>query len=57
MLKIPLTTNLNSSNFDIKELILTLIRLGEGKTPLPWYILLYNVLVTHSNFMKLGDFS
>ena len=23
----------------------------------PWYILLYNFLVTHPNFIKFGDFS
>ena len=42
--------------------LLTLFRLrmvggrGEGgKTP-PWYILLYNFLLTHPGFIKFGDF-
>ena len=31
---------------------------GEGGAKgRPWYILLYNFLVTHPNFMKFGDFS
>ena len=29
----------------------------EGAKGPGWYILLYNFLVTHPNFMKLGDFS
>ena len=28
-----------------------------GETPPPWYILFLNFLVTHPNFMKLGNFS
>ena len=30
---------------------------GEETRPSPWCILLYKCLVTHSNFMKFGDFS
>ena len=30
---------------------------GGVKTPTPWYILLYNFLVTHPNFMKVGNFT
>ena len=33
---------------------LALTHLG-GET-IPWYILFYNFLVTHPNFMKFGDF-
>lgn len=28
-----------------------------GGKRLPWYILLYNLLVTYANFMKFGDVS
>ena len=35
---------------------LTLIRLGESERAPSWYILLYNISVTHPNFMKLHDF-
>ena len=38
-----------------KDQSLTLIW-REGETA-PWYVLLYNVLVTYSNFIKFGDFS
>ena len=36
--------------------LLTLIRLGDGNE-FPWYILLYNILVSHPNFMNFADFS
>ena len=30
---------------------------GRGEKDLPWYILLYNFLMIHPNFMRFGDFS
>ena len=36
---------------------LILISPVEKPKLLHWYIFLYNVFVTHPNFMKLGDFS
>ena len=43
---------------DMKKLLrsLTLIRVG-GNTFPPWHFLLYNLLVTHQNFMKFCVFS